>query len=271
MKQEDRIFQYHADMKFPIYVRLSSDLGRDFANLLFQMKFYELPHNEREEFEKKEHEKSTKILSVTEASAPVAKQINNMHEGDRFGQESIISREGYKVYRYKSLALVVFSFKSTQWKMGCVKNFGSESHKQASKIVLCRFLSWALAHHGLVGFWGVPVEEGMVVLRPIESQGEAVFVDVRNHQVLTFDGLTSLSGQFQVLRLDPTVKNKKVSMSSEQLLSFLSVSSTYLDSTGLSVPIRQLIQTFSKNVEGAIYPKEQFLPRADLSMSSKSL
>ena len=55
-------------------------------------------------------------------------------------------------------------------------------------------------------------------------------------------------------------------MTNEELLSFMSAHSSYLDYQGLSVPVRQMIQTLAKMTEGLVHPEESFRPRTDLSL-----
>ena len=102
--------------------------------------------------------------------------------------------------------------------------------------------------------------------KPIESKGEAVFIDVKALQMLSIDGVKKLRPHFKILRLDSTLHGRNIKMSTEELLSFLSSHCTYLDSSGLSVPVRQVIQTLSKMTEGLVHPEESFRPRTDLSL-----
>ena len=206
------------------------------------------------------------MLHIGEASPIVAKQIQSTMESDRYGSESIIPKEGYRVYRYKDLALMVYSFTAKEWQLGCYRDFGAPTLIIPSRVILNRFLSWALVSQGIVGFWGVGIDDGIVAQRPADSKGEAVFVDVVGFRLLTIDGVKKLRSHFKILRLDPTLKGKNVRMSNEELLSFLSTHCAYLDSAGLSVPVRQLIQALSKMSDGLLHPQESFRPRTDLSL-----
>jgi hypothetical protein len=118
----------------------------------------------------------------------------------------------------------------------------------------------------LVGFWGVSVDDGMVAQRPIDSRGEVVFIDVVGLRMISFEGVKKLRPHFKILRLDPTLKGRNIKMTSEELLSFLSAHCSYMDTSGLSVPVRQMIQALSKMTEGLLHPQESFRPRTDLSL-----
>ena len=264
-------YQYQKELQLPVYIAVDlqafeSGLG-DFLNL---MKFTKL--NEAEEkvaLETMKKSNASRCLNISEATPSVARQIQATMETDRYGLESVIPKPGYQVYRYKGVGLMVYSFGVKLWEFGCYSDFGSnkESDKVlAARIVIHRFLSWALVHHGILGLWGVTVDEGMVLQKNRESKGEAVFVDVVGNRILSLDGVKKLGPKFKVLRLDPTLHSRNIRMTNEELLSFMSAHSSYLDYRGLSVPVRQMIQTLAKMTEGLVHPEESFRPRTDLSL-----
>ncbi|MFA6238923.1 MAG: hypothetical protein WC635_16420 [Bacteriovorax sp.] len=261
-------FQYQKDLNLPVYI--SADLAvfdTNFAEFLSLMKFHKLGTKEEAvallEIKKNNN---ARILHITEASPLVAKQIQSTMESDRYGVESIIPKEGYRVYRHKDLSLMVYSFGAKEWQLGCYKDFGANNFKVASRTIINRFLSWALVPQGIVGIWGVTVDGGMVAQRAMDSKGEAVFIDVKGLNIISFDGVKKINPHFKIMRLDPTLKGRNIRMTSEELLSFLSAHCSYLDSSGLSVPVRQMIQALSKMSEGLIHPQESFRPRTDLSL-----
>lgn len=261
-------FQYQKDLNLPIY--LSADLGvfeNSFAEFLGKMKFHKLSDKE-ESIARKEilENNRARILHISEASPMVAKHIQSTLESDRYGAESVTPKEGYRLYRYKDVGLMVYSFGAKEWQLGCYKDFGSNSFLFEARMIIHRFLSWALIPQGIVGLWGVAVDDGMVAQRPIDSKGEVVFIDVRGLRMITLDGVKKLRPHFKILRLDPTLKGRNIKMTSEELLSFLSAYCSYLDSSGLSVPVRQMIQALSRMTEGLLHPQESFRPRTDLSL-----
>ncbi|RPJ72538.1 MAG: hypothetical protein EHM20_13620, partial [Alphaproteobacteria bacterium] len=104
-------FQYQKDLNLPIY--LSADLTSfeaSFGEFLGKMKFHKLSDKEEASaLEEIKKNNKARILHVSEASPLVAKQIQGMMESDRYGAESIIPKDGYKVYRYKEMGLMVYS------------------------------------------------------------------------------------------------------------------------------------------------------------------
>lgn len=265
-------FQYQKEMNLPLFVAVDQGgFDSTLADFLVSMKFVKLVDKEEvAAIETIKTNKMARCLSITEASPIVARQIEATMESDRYGLESITPKPGYQVYRYKNVGLMVYSFGAKVWELGCHSDFGSlkssAENKLASRIVINRFLSWALVSYGILGLWGVTVDGGVVLQRSKESKGEAVFIDVVGHRVLTLDGVKKMGSKFKVLRLDSTLKGRNIKMSSEELLSFLSAHCSYFDYKGLSIPVRQMIQTMARNSEGLIHPEESFRPRTDLSL-----
>jgi len=269
-EREWTYFQYLKEEGYPSYIRLAlEDFDAEISGFLTEMGFSQLSGEEVEErslLSSSSNENKYYLLTIEEASAPVARQINSSVESDHYGPESIVPKSGYQVYRYRGEALLVYSLGAREWRMGCYQDFGHQSHKMAHRSIINRFISWSLANSGVVGFWGVPVDEGVVVLRQLESQGEAIFIDINKGKVLSVDGVRKMKGKFSILRLDNQLTGRNMRMSSEELFSFLVLHCTYFEYDGMVLSVRQMIQQLSKQYEGIIHPKESFKPRTDLAL-----
>lgn len=261
-------FQFRKELNYPIFVRFKNgDFDGPMVDFLTHQHFSKIQEADAKEVEKSiVTDPRARVLTFQEANISVGRQITSMVESDRYGQESVVNQIGYRVYRYKNSALMIYSFTSKEWQVGVFKTFGTKAESFSSKVVLNRYLSFAFQSMGVIGFWGVPIDEGMVVQRYGDSKGEAVYIDVKNERVISQDGVKKLSARFKMLRLDPTLKNRNVRMTSEELLSFLTSHCTYLDTTGLTVPVRQMIQAVGRTAEGVYHPEESFKPRTDLSL-----
>jgi hypothetical protein len=261
-------FQFYKSLSLPIFIKCEQSLALpEWIDFLKQNQFEQL---NAEEIKKLLPTlgglKHGRILKIVEATPVVAQQIRQIQEQDRYGDESIIPREGFKVYRYKNRAMMMYSLLAGEWNCGLIREEKLMDQKMAWRSILNRFLGLALAPLGMVGFWGVPVEQGVVVMKQNESFGEAIFMDLKQHRILTLDGLLKIKSQFRIMRLDAVLKGRNVRMSPEELLSFLMVHCTYFDYPGLIVPIRQLVQQIAKTAEGLVHPRENFKPRTDLSL-----
>ncbi len=256
-------FQFCKNEEIPIFVKVdTADFDPDIISFLRGLRFEELSGAEAEEAQSIiENEPNSRVLNIEEASLVVARQIAAARESDRYGSESIISKNGYRVYRYKSVGMMVFSMGSKEWKLGCFPDFGNVDQEIHYRVVVNRFLSWALAPLGYIGFWGTPVDEGLVIQRYIDTKGEAVFINVMKRTVLSIEGEKKLRFNYSLIRLDSALRETSSSMNFEQLLSFLSVNNTYFGEAGQPEFVRQMVQTLARVSAGVNYPQESFRPR----------
>ena len=262
-------FQYQKELDIPVYIAVNlADFDKALEAFLASVKFSKMGEkDEGKILERIKKDQFARCLNMIEATPSVSRQIQSSIESDRYGLESVIPKPGYQVYRYKDVGFMVYSFGAKTWELGAYSDFGlNKDHKLAARIMINRFLTWALVPQGILGLWGVAVDNGMVLQRMHESKGEVVFIDIIKNKVITYDGVKKLGPKFKMLRLDPTLKGRNVKMTNEELLSFMSAHSSYLDYQGLSVPVRQMIQALAKMTEGLVHPEESFRPRTDLSL-----
>ncbi len=265
IKEEEKLtfYQFNKKNDFPIYIKLNtSDFEPDILSFIKSLNFEELGAADAKSAQERiKTDPRSRILRIEEASLLVSRQIAAARESDRFGLESIIQKNGYKVYRYKNIGMLVFSSVSKEWQLGCFPDFGSVDFEMHSRIVMNRFLSWALAPLGYIGFWGTPVDEGLVIQRSHDTKGEAVYINVIDRSVLSIDGEKRLRFNYRLIRLDNSLRGQSSEMSFEQLLGFLSVNNTYFGETGQPEFVRQMVQTLAKMSAGLNYPRESFVPR----------
>lgn len=254
-------YQFYNELGLPIFVKFNQDLlGMNLCTFLESNRFKELPETEVKQIDKLvEETENAKLLNIELASPHVGNQIRHFSHTDSYGPESVTPRDGYRIYRFRNEAITIFSHRSKVWQMGVLENFGENVH--SSRVIINRFLAWALVPFGIISFWGVPVDEGAVILRQSESEGECIYIDVQNYRQMSLDGIKECKGSFQILRLDHALKNRTIGMTKEELLSFLYQFCTYFDHDGLSYPIRQIIHHLSRLAVGQVYPEESFRPR----------
>jgi|GEM_PF-609881 len=258
------IFQFFKELGVPIYLRLEGEgFGPDFFNFLRSLHFERLSPEEETKFNK-DQESGTfnkkisnegthfaRILDVKMAGPLVERKINLGLESDIFGQESLTDQGTYKLYRYRGTGLIIYAFQNTNWELALVSNLDLARDQFALRVVFHRFLTWVLAPMGMCGFWGHFTNGGIVIRRMKESFGEAVFVDVLSGRIFGPSGTQKITPQFQIYRLDQTVKNNHA-MTREELAAFLFHSTSYMDMTGPSVPLRQGIMWMAKVYRGII-------------------
>lgn len=204
----------------------------------------------------------TKLLKVMKATPRVARQISQPDMAfDKYGDESISNLGNYQVYRYKNVGMMIFDESSAMWELG-LKGLHNQD---ALRIIFTRFLSYALEPLNIIGFWGVPVDEGFVVRSPIKAEFESVFVDINKNVILTYDGVREIQSEIQILRLDETLRDEMRIQTKESLISFLSMNTCSLNYTGLSFKMKSLLFDICQVAQGYIYPENNFKPRADIS------
>jgi hypothetical protein len=255
-------YQFYKDLDYPVFVKFESpDFELNFQEVLKSLGFSKVDNNKLGEIN---IDKSTKVLAIKEAVPKVARQINTAHISmDRFGDESITPFGHYDLYRYRNVGMMVMGHGNYYWEMGVCF---SEDKIQQIKVMLTRYVSLALSSSDVVGFWGVPVEEGFVVMRPDSASYESLFVDVHKGVILTQDGVKKLGAHLQILRLDETIHGMSRRMSKEALVSFLSTNTTYFSYNGLDQQLKRAIFELVYYADGIIYPVENFQPRSGLQL-----
>lgn len=253
-------FQFQKEIEYSLFIKIETDqLNDNLKHTFNSIGFNEI--TEKEFKEKDLQRYKTRILSVKEATHKVARQISHSFLGmERYGNENITTQGNYEVYRFKNVGMMVLSQMTYEWELGLID---LEEKQDQIKIMLTRFITWSLVEQGVVAFWGVPVEEGLVVMNQKESAGEAVFLDVNNHKMITQDGTKKLPPYIQFLRLDPVLRGETKLMSKEELLSYLTTNVSFFTVSKLPFDLVRNIKNIVHFSEGIIYPKENFEPRSE--------
>lgn len=255
-------FQFQKDFDYSLFVKVEQDfLNEDMKTILTQLGFNEITEKEFKLKDLKRYE--TKILKVKAANHKVARQISQSFMGmEKYGNENLSSQGNYEVYRFKNVGMMVLSQATYEWELGLMSN---TAQTEGIKTMFTRFITWALMEQGVLAFWGVPVEEGLVVMNQKEANGEAVFLDIEKNKIITQDGTKALPAFIQFLRLDSSLRGETKLMSREELLSFLTTNIAYFSVSKLPYGLLNNIRSLIDFSEGIIYPKENFEPRSEAS------
>lgn len=266
-------FQYCPDksLDYPLFLSVQiSDFENNLLDFLKSIKFVE---SKEEIVETRSREKNFKLIKIISPSINMSRQIRMVNESDRYGKESILPRSGHRIYRYKDVGLMIYSFAADRWELalslsnsgGSVSGFDNEK-LHGLKIIFTRILSWALSPLGVIGLWGVGVDEGIVVMNQQRAQYESVLIDYFKNKLTTIEETVDIKPAFKIIRLDPTLKGgRNFSMTPEALAGMLSAGTTYFDYDGPSLALRQVIRAISIRYEGVVHPQSSFRPRTDLS------
>lgn len=244
-KEENFVyFKFHPELNIPIYVRIQESLCSDeFVDTIHSIGFFKEKTEEFKLNESKIYSNANgRILTINPPTILVKSQIESALESDRYGEESIIPKEGHRIYRMKAVSLMIFSYAVKEWKMALVSKFRPDK----IKTVLNRYLALSLSPVGIVGFYGHESQDGVAITRPKESKGEAIYFDLQNNVMITPDGIKEIKSTLQFLRFDNLMSTRIQKMNKEELFSFLSSHCNYISYEGLSIPVRQIIQALSK-------------------------
>lgn len=261
--KKTQYYQFRKEDKIPFYIQFEdTSFKNNFDVLLKEYHFTKI--DEKEVSEISLNSESVKVVKIIAATPRVAIQIGQSSiVMDKYGPESLTPRGSYDVYRYKGIAMMMMAHGNYYWELG-VHNAHIEETQEAMRIVMNRVIAWALEPLGIIGFWGVPVEEGVVVMSQAQSKGEAIYVDLKSNRVFTVEGDHQITTEFKILRLDETLSGKSITMKKEQLISFLSTRSTYFSYSGITFEIKKSIFDLASITSGLVYPFENYKPRAEL-------
>lgn len=252
-------YQYRSKLNYQVFLRFD-DAGLE-AALAETLEVLGFDLLSEETFKKLNFKRyKTKILKISKASFNVSRQISQVsHLNDKFGFESLNQMGNYNIYRFRDVGMMIYSEMNPMWELG----LKTTHNKEAIRCVLTRFLSFAFTatQTEVVGLWGVPVEQGVVVMSPKKSNFESVFVDVAKNQILCYGEVKTIESEVEILRLDETFSDSMRVMSREELLSFLSVSTCHLSFSELDINVREVIFKICHLSKGFIYPEENFKPR----------
>lgn len=263
-KDQNMFFCYRPTENLPIFIEIC---GTDFPVQGLQvMKNIGFEEVKEGPIIKDISDKDGRLLKIEQASFNVSKKIDSVQELDQYGPENLTPGEGYQVYRYRGMAMMIYSINHPVWSMGYHKRMlADESSVAAFKIILSRFLAWSLAPLGVVGFWGVPVEEGVVIQKQKESLGEAVFFHLEKKKLYSQDGMRDWSADQKFYQLTCSLEQSEKLLSFEQLFTLLSLQCLYFDYRGPSLEVKRRIQRLSVQNQAVFLSSENFQPRQELN------
>lgn len=258
-KEKWSLFQFGENENYPIFVLLElKNFDENLTKILLDCHFRELSDKEAEKtWQERESKFGHRILKLVSATKRLELQIGLSRDTDDFGLESLNPKEQYNVYRFKGLALMVYSSLVTNWEMGVLKNFGSKEFEFETRMVLSRYLGWSLAPHGVVGFWGEVTDGKMFVSSARQTSGRSFFVDYKNQKQIVSGMELDCHDSWEFIRANDISVGGKQRMTQEELLAFLSSKTVFFDYRGLSVPVRQVIGALSKSGNGIFALKGQ--------------
>lgn len=236
-------FQYRKSHDYPVFVRFKiQEMNPKFGHLLQEMGFNELTENESKKVSL--HKPNTRILTIQEASARLQLHIGGSDTLDQYGLESLSFQGGMPVYTYRRVGIMGVPQERTLWDLAVHPDISQTDQMVGMRIILVRFLSQALSNLGVVAYWGTIKDDTILIMKQLNSFGEAIFIDLSKRTIFSNGGELRLSSQLKIIRKDKEEKSSKV-MSREELISFLSVSTCLLSFTGITPSMKKSIYELS--------------------------
>ena len=250
-------FQFRKHFDYPIFLRFKhEELNPKFSHLLNEMGFNELNDNESKKIPLQRSQ--TRLLTVQVASSRLQQQMMGSDLLDKYGPESLSIQAGTPVYTYRKVGIMALPVGKTLWDLALHSEISQTDQMVGFRIILVRFLSQALADQGVLSYWGTVRDESLIVMKQLQSFGEAVFVDWNKKVLFSNGGEIKLNTHLKILRKDKDFSNPG-SMNREEIISFLSVSTCLLTFHGITPAMKRSIIEMSANVTASYSVSESNL------------
>jgi hypothetical protein len=244
-----KYYQYRKTQDYPVYLRVVPDEGHTKLEHLFnELGFSEVPEKDSKKISLQRS--LTRILTIQGAGARLQQQINGSSILDKFGHESLSLQGTTPVYTYRRVGVMGLPLQRTLWDLAINNDNLQTDQMVGLRVMLTRYLAFALSEQGLISYWGTVKDETIIVMKQGDSFGEAVFVDEARGMVFWNGGEMRLPTHLKFLRKD---KDHRAAgkMSREELISFLSVSTCLLSFTGISTTMKRAIYALSSRSTGS--------------------
>jgi hypothetical protein len=239
-------FQFRKDYDYPVFLRiLQNDLNSKFSHLFNELGFSELSEKDARKIPLQRSQ--TRLLTVQYANSRLQQLMNGSELLDKYGPESLSLQAGIPVYTYRKVGIMALPSFKTLWDLALHSDISHTDQMIGLRIILVRFLSQALADQGIISYWGTVRDESMIVMKQVNSFGEAVFVDWSKKMLFSNGGELKINSHLKIIRKDKDSKTAAV-LSREEIISFLSVSTCLLSFQGITPSMKRSIVEMSASV-----------------------
>jgi hypothetical protein len=249
-------FQYRKSYDYPIFIRFKQEeLNPKFSHVLNEMGFNTLTDIESKKISL--HRQHTIILTIQEASSRLQHQIAGSDALDKYGPESLSLEMGMPVYTYRKVGVMGLPLSKTLWDLAISPDLSHTDQMVGLRVIFVRYLSQALAGQGVLCYWGTVKDDAIIVMKQVQSYGEAVLIDVNKRVIFSNNGEMRLGSSIKIIRKDQEVRNP-LRMSREDMIGFLSVSTCLLSFNGITHSMQKAIYELSTNTIGSYAISENF-------------
>jgi len=244
-------FQYRKNHGYPVYLRFKHDeLHQKFQHLVQEMGFQELTEQESKKISlTKPH---TRVLTIQGASARLQQQISGSDSMEKYGSEVLSIQSNVPVYTYRKVGVMALPVARPLWDLAIHQDISNTDQMVGMRVILVRYLSQALAEMGVLTYWGTVKDENVIIMKQLQSFGEAVLIDYNKKVIFSHGGETKLGSTIKIIRKDKEVK-VSTKLNREEVISFLSVSTCHLSFSGISHAMKKAIYGLSTEVTASYW------------------
>jgi len=244
--QKWHYYQFRKVHDYPVFLRFKEEeLNPKFSHLLSELGFNELTEQESKKIPLQKQ--YTRMLTVQFASARLDQQLNGSDSLDKYGPEVLSIQNQTPVYTYRKVGIMALPNHKTLWDLALHSEISHTDQMIGFRIILVRYISQALAEQGILCYWGTFRDESVIVMKQSQSFGEAVFIDWNKKVIFSNGGEMKFKSHLKILRKDKE-STSAASMSREEVISFLSVSTSLLSFNGITNSMKRAILEMSAKV-----------------------
>lgn len=239
-------FQFRKSYGYPVFLRLKQDdLNAKFQHLFTEMGLEILTDQEARKIPlQKVH---TRMLTVQMASARLNQQIMGSDLMDKYGPEGLSLQGSTPVYTYRKVGVMALPYSKTLWDLALNSEISHTDQMIGLRIILVRYLSQALSEMGVLSYWGTVKDGTVIVMKQLQSFGEAVFIDYEKKVIFSNGGEMKIPSHLRIMRKDKDT-NQSGPMKREEVISFMSVSTCLLSFHGITNTMKRSIIELSSGV-----------------------
>ncbi len=236
-------FQFRKAHDYPVFVRFKQDeLNPKFQHLLNELGFGVMTDVESRKIPIQKS--NTRILTVQIATSRLQLQLNGSDLSDKYGQESLSIQQGMPIYTYRKVGIMGFPKNKILWDLAIHQDISNTDQMVGMRILLVRFICQALSEQGVLCYWGTVKDDTVLIMKQMQSFGEAVLIDLTKKVVFSNGGEMKMNSSLKIIRKDKEVSSAS-RMGREDLISFLSVSTCLLSFSGISPSMKKAIYELS--------------------------
>jgi hypothetical protein len=232
-------FEFRKNGNYQVYIRLKQeDLNAKHLHLFTEIGFSQL--NEAELKKIQLNKPLVRILTINKANTRFLQVINSSDILDELGPESLGFYSGNYTYIYRKVGIMLLSLGNQFWDLELTPDLSHTDQMVGLRIMLVRFLAHALSDQGIISYWGTVKDGSVIMMKQLQSFGEAIFIDVRNKVIFSNGGETKFSTGISIIRKDNHLRKNKF-MTREDLIGFLSVNTCLFSFSNITSSMKKNI------------------------------